>query len=118
MGEFPSGRERTRYPRLQYFRSSGQDLRVDDENPDFITLQVLDEGLRGDGIGNVTPLEGIGQHPVFELVAGAVAMLHSLRGISIGSRMDLVWPMLAWIVVFLLGVRTQASKVAEKKHGS
>jgi len=52
------------------------------------------------------------------LVAGAVAMFHSLKGVSVGSRMDLAWPMLAWIVFFLLGVRTQASKVAEKKHGS
>jgi len=52
------------------------------------------------------------------LVAGAVAMLYSLKGILIGSRMDLVWPMIAWIVLFLLGVRAQASKAVEKKHGS
>ncbi len=52
------------------------------------------------------------------LVAGAMAMLHGLLDISIGSKMDLAWPMIAWIAFFLLGVRTQARKAVEKKHSS
>jgi len=52
----------------------------------------------------------------YVLVAGAMAMCHRFGGILIANRMNLVWPMIAWLVLFLLGVRAQAGRGSEKKH--
>lgn len=52
----------------------------------------------------------------YVLVAGAVAMCHRSWGIGIANRIYLVWPMIAWLVLFLLGVRAQAGRGSEKKH--
>ena len=79
----------------------------------FVILGLISVALIRHAMILFTSLSGS-----YLLVAGALAVLHSLRGISIGSRMDLVWPMIAWIVFFLLGVRAQARKATEKKHGS
>ena len=78
----------------------------------FVILGLISVALIRHAMILFTSLSGS-----YLLVAGALAVLHSLKGISIGSRMDLVWPMIAWIVFFLLGVRAQARKVTEKKHG-
>lgn len=78
----------------------------------FVILGLISVALIRHAMILFTSLSGS-----YLLVAGALAVLHGLRGISIGSRMDLVWPMIAWIVFFLLGIRAQARKVAEKKHG-
>jgi len=79
----------------------------------FVILGLLSISLIRHAMILFTSLSGS-----YLLVAGAVAILHSLKEVSIGSKMDLVWPMLAWVVFFLLGVRTQTAKAAEKKHGS
>ncbi|HUT02484.1 MAG TPA: hypothetical protein VM163_01150 [bacterium] len=52
----------------------------------------------------------------YVLVAGAMAMCHRFGGILIANRMNLVWPMIAWLVLFLLGVRAQAGRGSEKRH--
>ena len=52
----------------------------------------------------------------YVLVAGAMAMCHRFWGISIANRMNLVWPMIAWLVLFLLGVRAQAGRSSGEKH--
>ena len=53
----------------------------------------------------------------YVVVAGIAGLLHNLKGISVHSRRELIIPMAAWILLFLLGVRTQARRMVRRKHG-
>lgn len=50
----------------------------------------------------------------YTLVAGAAALLYNWRHFSVSTRLDLVWPTIAWVVLFLVGIRAQTTRAAKK----
>jgi len=53
----------------------------------------------------------------YVIVAGAAALLHGFRGISVSTKTELILPMAIWVLLFLLGIRTQMAKTREKHGG-